>query len=179
MGAVGTTSCTGPAGLPPKLRASSLGVLLPPRQDAALRSAGQPLVQALFKRGIQPAWEDPANAEGGAWNLTLPLSWSGEQLWVLWHAVLQAVTSGSLERSVQRGKKGAKGTGLVLGAMLCIKPRGVRLSVWVRSAQLPSSSTDTSGKGKSVEYKVQVPPIAMIGQQFARVVSSSLRSSSG
>ena len=46
----------------------------------------------LFKQGIQPAWEDPANGGGGKWSLQLPREKHRNQIDKLWlYTMLSAI----------------------------------------------------------------------------------------
>lgn len=38
----------------------------------------------LFKEGIKPAWEDPANSDGGKWSIQLPRDKNRERIDQLW-----------------------------------------------------------------------------------------------
>lgn len=48
----------------------------------------------LFKAGIKPAWEDPANAEGGKWSIQLPRDKNRETIDKFW---LYTVRLGGLD----------------------------------------------------------------------------------
>ncbi|GAA6033100.1 hypothetical protein JCM8097_002944 [Rhodosporidiobolus ruineniae] len=46
----------------------------------------------LFKEGIKPAWEDPANAQGGKWSVQLPRGKYTEQIDAFWlYTMLAAI----------------------------------------------------------------------------------------
>lgn len=53
----------------------------------------------LFKEGIKPAWEDPANANGGKWSIQLPRDRTRSTIDRLW---LYTVSSSFLGRRTER-----------------------------------------------------------------------------
>ena len=82
----------------------------------------------IFKKGIAPKWEDPANAHGGRWIYTNPNKQKQAKLNELWlHAVL-AIIGEVLE--VDDGPDGE-----VCGISLNIRKKEDRLCVWTRNAK--------------------------------------------
>ena len=49
----------------------------------------------LFKNGIQPAWEDPANGNGGKWSVQLPREKHRNQIDKLWLYTVRTVAPGA------------------------------------------------------------------------------------
>ena len=108
----------------------------------------------VFRDGIRPAWEDPANAQGGKWTLAIrpqgaaaPASGTvGAQqqldackalIDLAWSRLLSALASGRLASDVAQN-----GTALsreICGACLAIRPRGDRIQLWVRASGLAAS----------------------------------------
>jgi len=76
---------------------------------------------SLFKKGIQPAWEDPANEKGGRWIFTMPKHYSKQNLDTFWLEVLMCLIGEAF------GENGV----IVNGAVVNIRPRGDKISVWL------------------------------------------------
>ncbi|EPQ29608.1 uncharacterized protein PFL1_02827 [Pseudozyma flocculosa PF-1] len=75
----------------------------------------------IFKDGIKPMWEDPCNADGGKWTLTFRQSNPGltDRSW-MW--LVLALVGEELDDNDE-----------VTGAVCSLRPRGDRISVWLRS----------------------------------------------
>ncbi|KAN0059774.1 hypothetical protein ACQY0O_008348 [Thecaphora frezii] len=75
----------------------------------------------IFKDGIKPMWEDPSNAEGGKWTLCFKQNNPGltDRSWM--YLVLGLVGEELDEQDE------------VTGAVCSLRPRGDRLSLWLRS----------------------------------------------
>ncbi|KAF9408452.1 hypothetical protein BGZ94_002309 [Podila epigama] len=77
----------------------------------------------LFKSGIKPVWEDPANANGGRWILTL-LNYNAELLDRCWMELAYALVGEQLDEGND-----------ICGAVLSRRTKGDRLAVWVRDRE--------------------------------------------
>ncbi|KAF9985151.1 hypothetical protein BGZ75_003326 [Mortierella antarctica] len=77
----------------------------------------------LFKDGIKPMWEDPANANGGRWIITL-LSKNTELLDRCWMELAYALVGEQLDVGDD-----------VCGAVLSRRTKADRLAVWVRDSE--------------------------------------------
>ena len=76
----------------------------------------------FFKKGINPAWEDPINAKGGAWQVTIPNPLNADDLW---GELLMALVG------CQFGDYMDEICGTALGS----RKNGIRLSVWTRGTE--------------------------------------------
>jgi len=76
---------------------------------------------SLFKKGIQPAWEDPANEKGGRWIFTVAKQFSKQSLDTFWLEVLMCLVGESF------GENGV----IVNGAVVNIRPKADKISVWL------------------------------------------------
>ncbi|KAF9179731.1 hypothetical protein BGZ51_006713 [Haplosporangium sp. Z 767] len=74
----------------------------------------------LFKDGIKPMWEDPANANGGRWIVTLSNK-NGELLDRCWMELAYALVGEQLDAGDD-----------ICGAVLSRRTKADRLAVWVR-----------------------------------------------
>lgn len=77
----------------------------------------------LFRHGIKPVWEDPANASGGKWIIRLKKGLVNR----LWEHLLLAVITGGLSESVLAEEE-------VCGVVVSVRYQEDILSVWNRSA---------------------------------------------
>merc|ERR1712224_904910 len=79
----------------------------------------------IFRDGVRPEWEDPANASGGHFQFQLKSTMEGAQIDEYWNNLVLGVVGGTIEPSEQ-----------ILGLRLVDKlsgPRqanGIRLEVW-------------------------------------------------
>jgi translation initiation factor 4E len=75
----------------------------------------------LFRKGIKPMWEDPRNVHGGKWVYQLTKSTAGRtrlsEMWL--RTVLLLI-----------GEQFGHNSDAVVGAVLQLRPKGDRLSVW-------------------------------------------------
>ncbi|KAL2913423.1 eukaryotic translation initiation factor 4E [Polyrhizophydium stewartii] len=77
----------------------------------------------LFKEGIEPAWEDPANTRGGKWSFMLTKQKKGPELDKYWlHTMLACV-----------GEQFTYGEEIT-GAVVSIRKAQDRICVWTRHA---------------------------------------------
>ena len=75
----------------------------------------------LFKSGIKPMWEDPANADGGKWVLTMKNS--PALLDRCWNWLAMALVGEELE----------EGGNEITGAVVSLRSKVDRIQVWTRS----------------------------------------------
>mmetsp|Transcript_13158 Transcript_13158/g.26133 ORF Transcript_13158/g.26133 Transcript_13158/m.26133 type:complete len:205 (+) Transcript_13158:20-634(+) len=75
----------------------------------------------LFREGIQPAWEDPRNAQGGKWVLTIKKNLRGDlNHW--WLLVCLSLIGETLEDDI-------------CGAVVSVRNKVDRISVWTATAR--------------------------------------------
>lgn len=82
----------------------------------------------LFKRGIKPMWEDPANANGGKWVLTMKNS--PDLLDRCWFDLCMALVGEQIESGNSSGEEGE-----ICGAVVSLRSKVDRIQVWVRSKE--------------------------------------------
>eukprot|EP00092_Neocalanus_flemingeri_P024379 GFUD01026435.1.p1 GENE.GFUD01026435.1~~GFUD01026435.1.p1 ORF type:complete len:343 (-),score=95.54 GFUD01026435.1:79-1107(-) len=79
---------------------------------------------AVFKRGIQPDWEDFQNMAGGRWIINSEKSNRGDVLDNYWLETILILI----------GEHAGEFAGMVNGAVINIRPRADKLAVWLRDA---------------------------------------------
>ena len=80
----------------------------------------------IFKKGIRPEWEDPANKQGGKWVVTLPIEDDmEEEVDKAWLQLLLHVTGGVFEK---------KERDIVNGMIFSIRDKHLRISLWCNSS---------------------------------------------
>jgi len=80
----------------------------------------------IFKKGIRPEWEDPANKQGGKWVVTLPIEDDmEEEVDSAWLQLLLHVIGGLFEKS-QRD--------MINGMIFSIRDRHLRISLWCNNS---------------------------------------------
>ncbi|WFD25056.1 eukaryotic translation initiation factor 4E [Malassezia nana] len=89
----------------------------------------------LFKDGIQPAWEDPANGNGGKWSIQLPREKHRSQIDKLWLYTMLSAIGEMLETPLPESKlPSSREEELVTGVILQARSNYYRISVWTRRA---------------------------------------------
>jgi len=76
---------------------------------------------SLFKQGVKPAWEDPANEKGGRWLFTVAKQYRERTLDTYWLEVLMCLIGEAF------GEQGL----IVNGAVVNIRPRADKISIWL------------------------------------------------
>lgn len=100
----------------------------------------------LFKQGIQPAWEDPANGGGGKWSLQLPREKHRNQIDKLWLYTMLSAIGEMLETPAPDSKlPESRDDEIVTGVVLQARANYYRISVWTRysdewDTELPEGS---------------------------------------
>ena len=80
----------------------------------------------IFKKGIRPEWEDPANKEGGKWVVTLPIEDDmEEEVDKAWLQLLLHVIGGVFAK---------KERDIVNGMIFSIRDKHLRISLWCNSS---------------------------------------------
>lgn len=99
---------------------------------------------ALFKKGINPTWEDKENEKGGRWLLTLNSSQRSNGLDYYWTEMLMFLIGGEIE------------TDVINGVVANIRNKGDKISLW-----LSTSSRTEERKiidiGKQLKARLSLP----------------------
>lgn len=101
----------------------------------------------LFKDGIQPAWEDPMNANGGKWSIQLPRDKSRAGIDKLWLFTMLAAIGETLD-AAQPGDGPTDEPELVTGVIMSARPAFYRLAIWTRRAEDPVEESAPGSVGR-------------------------------
>jgi len=82
----------------------------------------------LFKDGIEPKWEDPANERGGQWTLIVPHRERKEKLDELWLWTMLASVGEVMEAEGEEEQ--------VCGCVVSIRKSQDRITIWTRNAAM-------------------------------------------
>jgi len=102
---------------------------------------------SLFKEGIRPMWEDERNKRGGRWLINLDKKQRGSCLDNFWLEVVLCLIGESFESE----------SVMVNGAVVNVRPRGDKLSMWLCEAKPQDSVVRIGQKLKNrlgIEEKV-------------------------
>ncbi|CAG8572096.1 24784_t:CDS:2 [Dentiscutata erythropus] len=77
----------------------------------------------LFKKGIKPMWEDPANEQGGKWVIQFPRNKTGDDINDLWLFTMLACIGESFDHADE-----------VCGAVVSVRKIFYRISLWTRTS---------------------------------------------
>jgi translation initiation factor 4E len=105
----------------------------------------------LFKTGIEPKWEDPANGKGGQWTITLPpkMRKDVDQLWLFTLLACIGETFGDEEDEI-------------CGCVVSLRKPGDRIAIWTRTA---SKEATTRAIGAQFRRTLDLPPNIVLGYQ--------------
>jgi translation initiation factor 4E len=104
----------------------------------------------LFKTGIKPMWEDPANANGGKWVLTMKNN--PELLDRCWAWLAMALVGEELEDGDE-----------ICGAVVSLRTKVDRIQLWTRSKE---DVEKLNGIGKKMVKLLDVSDADQIGLEF-------------
>ncbi|PLW10385.1 hypothetical protein PCANC_01681 [Puccinia coronata f. sp. avenae] len=91
----------------------------------------------LFKEGIKPAWEDPANAKGGSWSIQLPRDRYRDTVDKYWLYTLLTAIGETFETPYTANDKPPATmsfTDEVTGVVISARRMFFRISIWTRSS---------------------------------------------
>jgi len=106
----------------------------------------------LFKYGIEPKWEDPANDKGGQWVFTHPLKLRKEKLDELWLYTLLACVGETFGDEEDE----------VCGCVISMRKTGDRIALWTRTA---TKEAATRAIGAQFKRTLGLPPNVILGYQ--------------
>ncbi|KIS65675.1 uncharacterized protein UMAG_06377 [Mycosarcoma maydis] len=92
----------------------------------------------LFKQGVKPAWEDPANTNGGKWSIQLPRDKTRAQIDRLWLYTMLAAIGETLEAPFPNGAAPPSSSAedeLVTGVIMSARANFYRIAIWTRKAE--------------------------------------------
>merc|ERR1711916_227252 len=105
----------------------------------------------LFLKGVKPAWEDPANENGGKWVITLQRGKSNKTIDSLWMYTMMSIVGESFEHSDE-----------ICGAVCSARKKHDRVAVWTADAATESHCVAI---GRAIKTFCELPPNFVIGYQ--------------
>lgn len=107
----------------------------------------------LFKYGIEPKWEDPANTRGGQWVVTLPSKQRRDRLDQLWlFAILACI-----------GEAFGDDEDEVCGCVVSIRKSQDRIALWTRTASKEDAAVNI---GRQFKRSLELPDNSSLAYQF-------------
>ncbi|KAK9888400.1 hypothetical protein WA026_000651 [Henosepilachna vigintioctopunctata] len=107
---------------------------------------------SLFKTGIKPMWEDPANKRGGRWLLSLEKKQRNQELDRCWLDAILCLVGDAFENSVE-----------VCGAVVNIRGKGDKIAVWTADANNGPAILEI---GKKLKERLHLPGRMQLGYQI-------------
>ncbi|CAM0142011.1 eukaryotic translation initiation factor 4E [Umbelopsis sp. WA50703] len=101
----------------------------------------------LFKKGIRPEWEDPANESGGKFSVQLPKNRTGEAINDLWLYTLLACIGEQLPNENE-----------ITGAVVSVRKVFFRISLWTRSSD---NKEVLEAIGKKLKESLNIPTMPL------------------
>eukprot|EP00013_Stygamoeba_regulata_P023764 CAMPEP_0177647210 /NCGR_PEP_ID=MMETSP0447-20121125/10180_1 /TAXON_ID=0 /ORGANISM="Stygamoeba regulata, Strain BSH-02190019" /LENGTH=239 /DNA_ID=CAMNT_0019149783 /DNA_START=147 /DNA_END=866 /DNA_ORIENTATION=- len=105
----------------------------------------------LFKKGIDPAWEDPVNLKGGKWIFPSPTKARAARLDTFWLWTVLACIGENFEESED-----------VCGAVVSIRKQQDKICLWTRSAHNQAVSMSI---GRQWKMLLELEPTQTLGYQ--------------
>lgn len=114
----------------------------------------------LFKEGIKPAWEDPANTNGGKWSIQLPRDKSKAGIDRLWLYTMLAAIGETLESQTPADSSDPN-PDIVTGVIMSARSAFYRIAIWTRKAEDPVEEAAPGSVGRHLleigqHFKTQI-----------------------
>ncbi|EOR03733.1 hypothetical protein E3P92_03358 [Wallemia ichthyophaga] len=103
----------------------------------------------LFKRGIRPAWEDEANADGGKWSVQFPREKWRDRIDRLWLDTMLSAIGETLEGDLSEDAT----NDLITGVIISTRPNFFRLAIWTR--QTTSVNTELTQEENDLHERIE------------------------
>ncbi|KAI8093337.1 translation initiation factor eIF 4e-like domain-containing protein, partial [Halteromyces radiatus] len=98
----------------------------------------------LFKKGVRPEWEDPANAKGGKFSIQFPRNRTGEAINNYWlHTILAMIG----EQFAYEDE--------ICGAVVSVRKVFFRIALWIKSSE---NEQIVQTIGQQLKEFLEVPP---------------------
>lgn len=105
----------------------------------------------IFKEHIEPKWEDPANARGGKWTVSIPPKSRGTSLDQMWLFTVLACIGETFDSPDD-----------VCGLVVSVRKAGDRVQIWTKDANNEHACRDI---GRSLKMNLELPDNVIIGYQ--------------
>ncbi|CAB3378889.1 Hypothetical predicted protein [Cloeon dipterum] len=110
---------------------------------------------SLFKKGVRPMWEDPANKNGGRWLVSLEKKQRGPELNNCWLEVMLCLIGEAFDEFSDD----------VCGAVMNIRPKGDKIGIWTGDGTRTNSIMEI---GQRIKSRLNIPAKVLIGYQLHR-----------
>ncbi|SCV70398.1 BQ2448_1792 [Microbotryum intermedium] len=114
----------------------------------------------LFKEGIKPAWEDPANSKGGKWAVQLPRGKYSAEIDNYWLYAMLAAIGETFETPFDKATATTSTTAVpsaftneVTGVIVSSRKAFYRINIWTRTAT-PDVRARIENIGRHLKYGV-------------------------
>ncbi|KAK4049582.1 eukaryotic translation initiation factor 4E [Microbotryomycetes sp. JL201] len=120
----------------------------------------------LFKEGIKPAWEDPANSKGGKWSVQLPRGKYSDQIDSFWLYTMLAAIGETLETpfvapsstsappsDITSQSAPSSFSNEITGVIVSSRKAFYRINIWTRTSS-PNDKQRIENIGKHFKYGV-------------------------
>ncbi|XP_044751888.1 eukaryotic translation initiation factor 4E1-like isoform X3 [Coccinella septempunctata] len=98
---------------------------------------------SLFKKGVKPMWEDPANKKGGRWLMNLDRKQRSAELDRYWLDILLCLIGEAFENSDE-----------ICGATVNIRGKGDKIGIWTSDA---SNTQAVLEIGRKIKERLRIP----------------------
>jgi len=105
----------------------------------------------LFKVGIEPKWECPANSKGGQWVVVVPSKQRGERLDKLWLYAVLACIGEAFEEEDE-----------ICGCVVSVRKAQNRVAIWTKTA---SREAVVRSIGLQFKRALELPSTVVLGYQ--------------
>nr|ACO11630.1 Eukaryotic translation initiation factor 4E [Caligus rogercresseyi] len=105
---------------------------------------------SLFKKGIWPMWEDPANCDGGRWLVTLDKRQRMDFLDDIWLEILLSLIGESLDEC----------SPIINGAVVSVRPKVDKVAIWLGDA---SKENKVLNIGKKIKERLGIDKKITLG----------------
>jgi len=120
----------------------------------------------LFKEGIIPAWEDPANKDGGKWSIQLPKDKNRANIDKMWLFTMLSAIGETFDPSLSNPSSPdfTPPPSLISGVIVSTRPQFYRVSIWTRLA--PSTTPPTGNPHPDEVGEALRSRVESIGKHF-------------
>ncbi|KAL1491342.1 hypothetical protein ABEB36_011951 [Hypothenemus hampei] len=119
---------------------------------------------SLFKKGIQPMWEDEANRRGGRWLISLDRKQRSNDLDIYWLDIILCLIGEAFEHSSE-----------VCGAVVNLRFKGDKIGVWTADATNGAAVLEI---GRKLKERLRIPARTVIGYEVHKDTMEKNSSSS-
>lgn len=102
----------------------------------------------MFKKGVKPMWEDPANEKGGKWVMTLTAKEDVNRMDEMWELLVLSMIGEYLDDGSTDSGKDTQSQ--ICGAVLARRKGGPRISIWTRDRENVAALKNIGSRLRSI-----------------------------